>query len=132
MQTGTHEADHMTPADLEANLGQFYGTAEYHDYGPMVLTDGAFYLAQQAGAFWLMDAIAAAQPRLLLHPTLGRDLATYQFWTLTVNQDRTAELVCERDTDEPVLQAHIKFTDFPLPKIKLYVEGGVILLPTEH
>jgi hypothetical protein len=127
-----HEADHMTPEDLEANLGQFYGTAQYHRLGPMLLTDGAFYLAQRAGAFWLMVAITTAQPRLLLHPKYGRDLAEYQFWTLTVNPDRSAELLCERDTDQPVLKAQIKFTDFPLSKVKLYVEAGVILLPTEH
>ncbi|RJP78518.1 MAG: hypothetical protein C4524_06430 [Candidatus Zixiibacteriota bacterium] len=131
MQTA-HEADHMTPEDLEHNLGQFYGTEQYHRLGPMLLTDGAYYLAQQAGAFWLMDAIAAAQPLLLLHPKYGRDLAEYQFWTLTVNSDRSAELLCERDTDQPVLKALVKFTDFPLQTIKLYVEGGVILLPSEH
>jgi hypothetical protein len=73
----------------------------------MALTDGALYLAQPAGAFWLMEAIVAAWPRLLLHPRYGRDLADHQFWTLTVNADHSAELICERDTDKPVLKARI-------------------------
>jgi hypothetical protein len=132
MQIAQHEADHLTPAQLEANLRQFIGTDEYHQVGRMLLTDGAFYLARQAGAFWLIQAIELAQPSLLLHPKYGRDLAEYQFWTLKVNADRTASLTCERDTDQPIFTWKIPFTDFPLPQVKIWVESGVILLPSEH
>ena len=31
-----------------------------------------------------------------------------------------------------VFSKHIEFTDFPLPEIELWVEGNVILLPSEH
>jgi hypothetical protein len=43
-----------------AALAQFTGTERYHRINrKCLLTDGARYLAEEAGAFWLMDAAAS-------------------------------------------------------------------------
>ena len=44
----------------------------------------------------------------------------------------TATLSCDDGNGNVVFSKHIEFTDFPLPEIELWVEGNVILLPSEH
>jgi hypothetical protein len=112
-----------TPTQLEASLAQFSGTADYyqHAFGRLVYTDGVKYLADQAGAYWLIDAIASYQAdrRLTAHRML-RDL---QFWTLTVQPDHSALLTCIADTDlAPAISQRVEWTDFPFAEVKVWVE----------
>jgi hypothetical protein len=45
---------------LFSNLAQFTGTTQYYQITTRtVLTDGTRYLADAAGCYWLMDAIAS-------------------------------------------------------------------------
>ena len=127
-----------------ADIAQFYGTERYHRWSPlfrnMVLTDGAEYVAENGGAhgaYWLMDAIASWQPELRKHA--DQRLRDMQFWTLTVHEDKSAELVCLADNGEPpAAQQHIEYTDFDLPTIDLWVgpveedRKRVIMLPSEY
>lgn len=119
------------PALTKADLAQFYGTENWYEHPLGILyTDGVKFVAERGGAYWLIDAIASWQsdPRI----RDDRMLQAIQFWTLTVNPDRSAVLCCERDTDDIALTQEIEFTDFPLQSIRLYVEDGVLLLPSEH
>ncbi len=86
------------------------------------------YLAEKAGAYWLIDAIASHQPQVLKDSMLQE----IQFWKLKVNADQTAQLICERDTGDVFLTQDIGFTDFPLDEIKLYLVSGVLMLPSEY
>lgn len=111
------------------NLGQFTGTERYHRHtlARLLYTDGVEFLAENADCYWLIDAIASYQPQLK-----SQRLREFQVWTLTV-KDRSAILTCREDSDcEPVVTQEIEFTDFPLPEIKLWVENGVLLLPSER
>ena len=116
----------FTKADLE----QFIGTSCYyrHWLNRFVMTEGAYYIFEQGGA-WIVDAIASYQTQKLLSDPMLRD---FQLWELQVNANRTAILKCLRDTDDVVLQQEIAFTDFPLNKIKFYLVEGVLLLPSEY
>jgi len=124
--------------ELQANLNQFTGTEQYHRFSGLfhkhLLTDGAKYLAEKAGAYWLMDAIASH------HGSCMKDksgmLQEMQFWMLTVKGNK-ATLICERDTDNVAITQKIPFTDFPLESIKLYCApcddtNFVIMLPSEY
>jgi len=93
-----------------------------------VYTDGIQYLADFGAAYWLLDAIASYQPQILKDPLLQQ----FQHWKLTVNADHTAQLVCERDTDDVVVTQDIPFTDFPLDELRLYLVTGVLMLPSEY
>ena len=80
-----------------------------------------------------MQAIDSYQPRCRKDPMLSE----IQFWTLTINADKTALLRCDRDIGDTAIRQRIPYTDFPLSEIKLYVEPlderqVVILLPSEH
>lgn len=114
------------------DLSQFYGTEGYHRFNVlmpnMVLTDGAQYVAEQLGAFWLMDAIASYFGKYK-----SNEFAVAK---LTVS-DSKAQLVIEDGNDGELVKQDIEYTDFPLPEITLYVapmdeKHWVIMLTSEY
>lgn len=121
----------MDAQKIAADLPYFTGTTGYHRWSilfPQRLTDGAKYIAEECGAYWLMDAIASYQRKL----TQNEELAYFQLWELTV-KDNVGVLTCRADSDKPaIVTQKFKYTAFPLPSIKFYVENGIILLPSEH
>lgn len=120
----------MEADEIRASLAAFTGTTSYYRHWTNLvrLTEGVHYLVETAKCHWLVDAIALAQPRALPDSWL-REI---QFWELFVRPDRSATLVCSRDSEDVAFRRHIPFTDFPMDYVRLYVEGGVILLPSEH
>ena len=126
-----------TPEEIRESLAQCHGTQEWYKLSilspRMFYTQGVKALADMAGAYWLLDAIASHQPRCERDPML-RDI---QFWTLKKREDGKWILICEKDTNDVAISQVIEYSDFPLPEgIKLYVEPMdkymVILLPSEH
>jgi hypothetical protein len=118
------------------NLDQFSSTENYYSNKnyPFLYTDGVKYLAEN-GAYWLLDAIASWQSETKIKDNF--DLKQLQIWKLKVNPDQSAILICERDTDEPVITQKIPLTDFPIPGITLYLcdmgnVRGVLILPSEY
>ena len=116
-----------------AALHNFTGSQEWyrHSLNRQVLyTEGVQYLAEHAGAYWLVDEIALAQKYV---PTLAKE--EFQAWTLKVTNN-PATLTCEDGNDNALFSKHIEFTDFPMDEVLLYVEGEpaqrTILLPSEH
>ena len=119
----------MTKTLNTAELAQFTGSENWYRHGinrTVLFTDGAKYVADTAGAYWLLDEIAFAQAE----PDVAAE--AFQFWKLTVNLEKhTAFLTCEGD-DNVVFSKRIEFTDFPLDEISLYFMDRVILLPSEY
>ena len=108
----------------ESDLSQFIGTVNYHRHWlGGVYTDGVQYLAEQAGAYWLIDAIFSYRRR-----------ESFQIWTLKKNaDDNDAVLTMQEDTGEPIkVRQKIPYTDFPLDQISLYLIDGVLLLTSEY
>ncbi len=60
---------------IKSDLKQFIGSITYTRFSPLfpnvVLTDGAKYLADECGAYWLMDMIASHLPSLPPQGILG-------------------------------------------------------------
>jgi len=137
----------------ESDLSQFTGTNQYWRSGlpihPFLYTDGVQYLANKGGAYWLLDLIGSWQ----IEPEIKNDpmLVEMQFWTLTVSENASAVAICERDSGDVVVSQKIPCTDFPLPRIQLYLahvgnywsysvtcgprtnaDYGVLLLPSEY
>jgi hypothetical protein len=114
----------------EFNLRQFTGSENWFRHGinrNVTFTDGAKFVADEGGAYWLLDAIAICQ-------RYEKRVAAeeFQVWTLKVNDDRTATLACDDGNDNIVYTQQIAFTDFPLDEIKFYFTDNVILLPSEY
>lgn len=119
-------------AEIQSNLNQFYGTDAYHRFSPVarnfVLTDGAKYLADAAGAYWLMDAIASHFPKYKNEDFVVACLKrTPNNWKLRITDGNDTQLAAQI----------IEYSDFPLEEIMLWIEPGednlrVIMLPGEH
>ena len=114
----------------KADLTQFTGTEQYYRHGinrRVLFTDGAKYVADTAGAYWLLDEIALIQPH-------NKRVAAeeFQVWKLVVRPDRRATLTCDDGNDNIVYTKEIKYTDFPLDEITFYFTNNVIHLPSEY
>jgi len=110
-------------------LRQFTGSENWyrHSTNPEVLyTDGAKFVADQGGAYWLLDIIAVSQ-RV---PAVKAE--EFQVWKLLVNLDRTATVYCEDGNNNVVYSQAIAYTDFPLFNLMLYFANRVIHLPSEY
>lgn len=122
----------MTPNELENELAQFTGTEGYTSWSPLfrncVLTDGAKYLAENAGAYWLMDVIASHLHKSDDSFAVARLKRRFVDWHFTLD-----------DGDNNVLAEQvIEYSDFPFGEFKLYavwdqgIEIWVIMLPGEY
>lgn len=118
----------MNMNELQANLGQFTGTEHYYRLTSRhLLTDGTKYLAEQAQCVWLMVAVAS-------HLT-SRITDHFAVANLDVTGS-SAVLSLDNGNGHVFAKQSIAYTDFPLPKMKLYCchdgEHWVIILPSEY
>ena len=115
---------------LEAELQNFTGTRNYYrNFTGLLHTDGVQYLAERAGAYWLIDVVGSYQPGL-------RD-ARFQLWSIAVNEDRSARVTMVEDDGMPNrVSQDIPYTDFPLGEFSFYCcyegEIPVMLLKSEY
>lgn len=119
----------MSKAFDATQLNNFIGTEKYYRINPCaVLTDGTKYLAEEAGAFWLMDAIASYLPQF----TGKQDFVVAKL----VRTDSKAQLTLDDGNGRVLDQQHIPYTDFPLTNIQLYACWGgefwVLMLCSEY
>jgi hypothetical protein len=110
-------------------LTQFTGTEHYYRLNrKCLLTDGTKYLADAAGAYWLMDS---ATSYLL-------ELGTADWFVLIrlVVKDNAAILTLEDGNGRCHARQGIPFTDFPASELVLYAnwdgENWVLMLPSEY
>jgi hypothetical protein len=114
----------------KADLMQFTGSENWYRHAlnrNILFTDGAKHVADEGGAYWLLDAIAICQR--YEKPVAAE---AFQVWKLVVRPDRTAKLTCEDGNSNVVYTQQLEFTDFPLDEITLWFENNVIYLPSER
>ena len=98
----------------------------------LIYTSAVKFHADEAGAFWLIDAIASHLP----NPMLRRE--EFMVWKLDVHPDRSARLwVTDGNSDTPIVQQAIEFTDYPESHAEFYVvrtpgEPDVLMLPCDY
>jgi hypothetical protein len=109
--------------DLENFSG---GTDQWYRHGlvrAVVYTAGAQYVAETAGAYWLLDMIATEGTMTALRNE------PFQVWRLDV----ASLTITVTDGNERILHTKkLDFTDFPEPGIELWFTDNTILLPTEY
>jgi len=136
----------IDPKELESELQGFYGSEDFHRSSAFTRaifhTDGVQYLAEKAGAYWLIDAIVSHQ----MKPSIARE--KFQVWRLVKKPDESkATLICtdggkdDLPGEKVIVTQKIPYTDFPLEKITLYLENGsldgehihkILMLPSER
>lgn len=117
---------------LTANdLAQFTGSETFYRHPlarSVVFTEGVHYLAEKAGAFWLLDIVVSWQ----LEPKVRAE--EFQVWKLTLDEKGDGALVvCEDGNGNEVARQKIEFTDFPMQEgVTLWFVNNTILLPSEY
>ena len=99
----------------KADLSQFTGSENWYRHGlvrNVLFTDRAKYVADTAGAYWLLDEIALAQ-----RYEKGVAAEEFQVWKLAVNLNHTGALTCEDGNDNVAYTKTLDFTDFPIEGI---------------
>jgi hypothetical protein len=114
---------------MTIDTANFTGTERYHRItmlAKIVATDGVLYVAEQAGAFWLMDAIASHQH------TASVRAQPFQVWRLNVAPDKTAVLTGTDGNENEIARQEIEFTDYPDSFVEIWLTDNVLLLPSEY
>lgn len=115
---------------MELDLSGFHGTEGYTRWSALfpsfLLTDGCKYVAEEAGAYWLMDLIAS-------HVQNRNDNFSH---VKLVRVGEGAEVSFDDGNGKIWASQRVEWTDFPLEKINLYVVDSekyrVIMLPSEY
>ena len=125
----------MEAHTLATQLAQFTGSTTFIRHGlvrSLLMTEGVAFLAERAGAHWLVDAIASYQ-----HEPVAR-AEPFQAWSLVVDAATRSALLAMTDGNSPtpIIRQEIDWTDFPLAEIALWAiaEGDhrVLMLPSEY
>lgn len=115
----------MNTEQLQHELRHFTGTEHYHLHPfNLLMTDGAKYFADKAGAYWLMDIIAT-------QPEIREQAKEFAAVDLIV-ADSEADLIATDGNDNEVYRRHIDFTDCPDGTWRFFVIDNVVLLPSEY
>lgn len=110
------------------DLSHFTSTEQHFRHGlvrNVFYSEGVKFLADKAGAYWLLDKIATSQMELTIRTE------PFQSWRLTVADSR-GRLTCDDGNGVVLHTEEIDFTDFPLDEVSIWVEDRVMLLPSEH
>lgn len=124
------EAPERIRSALACQIGTEHYWKVFPDDNAFKITDGVKVMAEMCEAFWLVADILACQ----LTQKAKRE--AFQTWILTLNTEgksSNALLVGENGNGKLIAKLEIPYTDFPLPEgITLFLEDGVLLLPSEH
>jgi len=109
-------------------LKQFTGTEQWYRnplYRDFVYTDGVKYLAEKAGAYWLIDYVFSNQ----LTPKIRQE--EFQVWN--IKTDNNSAIIRVEDGHDNLLQSfELNYTDFPLTELSLWFTDRTLLLPSEY
>jgi hypothetical protein len=128
------ELSNRTPEAICNALDQYIGTEQYWLCFPnnsdFKLTDGTKAMVELCDAMWLVTAIFSWQTKEKIRKE------AFQLWQLQFNDKEKGDdavLICEDGNDHEIVRQEIDYTDFPIPEgIKLYLDNGVLLLPSEY
>lgn len=108
-----------------SDINYFNGTENYYKHWLGIhYTDGVKYVAEEASAYWLIDAIGSYQPKLRNEE--------FQSWTLKQNPNQTWTLRATDGNDKILAEQKIEFSDFPLNKIAFYLVDKILMLTSEY
>lgn len=105
----------------------------------VIYTPGIQFLAERAGAYWLIDelALAIAGGEVAKAGRTDPRVLNLHFWRLDLKADRSAVLTARADSDaSPFVTRQIPWTNFPLEYVDIWAgfDGRywTLYLPSEH
>lgn len=130
----------ITPEEIQANLDRFNGSDTFTQWSPLfrnsVLTEGALYLAENCGAYWLMDLIGSYQSESKFRTQ------NFQVWKLKTvlslkKMEKTWLVTAEDGNENVITRQDVGVSDFPLNGIEIWairneLGGLTLMLPSEY
>lgn len=118
----------LKPEQLLAELRHFTGTTQWYRnpiFANCLYTDGVKFLADNAGAYWLIDYIFSHQ----MTPKIKAE--AFQVWKISMEENMAT--ISVEDGDKNVIKKFDPiYSDFPLREFTLWFTEGVLLLRTEY
>ena len=114
--------------NLLEELKQFTGSETIYRhplFRKYVYTEGVQFLAEKAGAHWLIDYIFSNQMDEKI------TVEGFQTWNIKVKDDNSATIRVEDGNYNLVKEFQLEFTDFPLKEYTLWFSNNTLLLPGE-
>lgn len=117
------------------DLSQFSGSETMYRHAfqkKLIYTEGVKYLAEEVGAYWLIDLVASH-----LHAMLKKAPDEhFTHWELRLDDKHGCTVSAKADSDtEPYVEQYVEFTDFP-EDFDFYVvldsAGWVMMLKSEY
>jgi hypothetical protein len=102
----------------QESLRGFTGSENYYRADldkNILLTEGAYHVAETGGSHWLMNIICSVQHTV--KKVVGEE---FQVWDLRVAADKSAVVKCEDGNGNVLYTQKVPWTDFPLEFIELY------------
>lgn len=112
--------------NLKIELERFTGTENVYKnpLHPVLYTDGIRYMAQKAGAYWLIDLIGFEISKLQrIEPFIAIHL---------IIENRSAVIKATDGNQETLYFKSIRHTDFPEGVYLFFLTDNVLMLPTEY
>jgi hypothetical protein len=120
----------MEPSELKEQLKHFTGSQVIYQYDflwvKMLYTEGIKFLCDNAESYWLLNLIASWQDEI---KEADRE---FQVWELKQAPSIGWTVICTDGNDNVLCRQELTYSDFPLPKIKLWLVGGTLMLPSEY
>ncbi len=117
--------NHQLKAELRYFTGseQFYRNPLFPGYR---YTEGVQYMAEKAGAYWLIDYILSNQPDKQLKEQ------RFQTWKIHVTHEDKAIITVDDGDGNQLQQFRLSHTDFPFEHFTLWLVDSVLMLPSEY
>ena len=127
----------QTQAEAPLNLNQFTGSASFTKYGMFtkdVASEGVMYLAEEMGAYWLLDSLTAC----LMEVKSKEDFIVFK---LTPIHSSGMQITLEDGNENTVYSHEVEFTDFNFSKVpadfsiwaaRNEIGSYTLYLPSEH
>jgi hypothetical protein len=128
----------MDEKSLSLALSEFSSSATIYSYEHqqclVTYTEGIKFLQDETSCLWLIDEIADRQTLEFRHQNI------WQSWQLDVfninSSHASAQLIYHTSDSSPSVARHLKYCDFPLPSITIWLEvmtdRVVMYLPNEY
>ena len=112
------------------DLSNFRGSENFYEHNLLniscIMTEGIKYLADEANAYWLLDAILSHQTNTLVRKE------EFQVWSLKKDIGEKWILSCEDGNKHEIVIQRIPYSDFPIDEITIWFTNGTLLLPSEY
>ena len=121
--------DKQEAYNLKRELQHFTGNETFYRnplFPRFVYTEGVKFLAEKAGAYWLLDFIFSNQILELLKTE------AFQTWKITVSESEAASIQVEDGNDNKLSSFNLTYTDFPLQEFTLWLVDNTLMLPSEY